>query len=768
MIEEEPPPLKKLSFMGRMRIKIVPYTIAITIGGSVGKYITPVTEQPQNPDTITYVDNYQAIKGERPILAGDRGVFRDAEGTLNIPYNFEESNQLKLYRSDPAKEIINPLKFNNVDKKILLEEFRYLESVINVKFFESQNPDSNYIANMTYDLSEHKNGKGEGKSIAGFGRMPNKSGAHIVLNNLIRHKSLNNKDYENSVRSVIKHELGHVLGLEHPHAEVFKKIALIANQDNSNSTTMSYQDSNPKSDGGQLTKRYSDISLSYQIYDLQALIELYGHALNRPKVLKHEFTLKNSNIKTITNGSERTEWIIPEEKSSRSSFINLSNQIKDVSYIGDSYFWALEAPHKVDVASSTAQNQFFGFNGNVTIIDGDGSSVFNVTNGVDSITTNDGFDIIQMNAQKGLVIATDFDVGKDMIEYDETAIECHQLGEINGKPSIIFMDMQGNPISAVQCPNLTKEELEFIHISPASGSMLTPYQGANVNLKKNQNYFLEPSLNRAYFSLEHNDASQLEVSYKDGRTYWQFKDAQCNVVNEVSARGIVNHDLIGFRCRTNSNLYQNFRGEIKYIGFVPDKGNGFIHQHEDGTLTSKLDNSVFVKTVNAKNRVSLAPPHSNRKGSGYSVWLLNDGFVDRKNYSQEEVHYTVSHQAATNIFNSNVDKLEMLGDSIMPIKINDNGLVLVGYDNESHKPVGIFTILKFNGDLENMKPQIFRSKQIAEMLPLHTLQNCPTDIKNEVKAAIDFAEQQDAITQKTLHNAKWQMQALATPSSRQL
>ena len=200
--------------------------------------------------------------------------FWKADGTNNeISFSFFDPNLLLLDENSYSGGLRGTVynagfhQLSESQKNSIRSALGEFEKVLNIKFVEVIEF-NDQVGTIRFGITTDSLG-----GSAAFASPPNNywsSGGDIWLDNRHYNADLSKGSYK---FSTLLHELGHAMGLAHPHeggAQTLKTAL-----DSSNFTIMSYEDPSWAYFGSGST-RYYTISESLMVYDIQALQHLYG------------------------------------------------------------------------------------------------------------------------------------------------------------------------------------------------------------------------------------------------------------------------------------------------------------------------------------------------------------------------------------------------------------------------------------------------------------------------------------------------------------
>lgn len=335
-----------------------------------------------------------------------------------------------------------------VEIKRILGEF---EKVANIQFIEVDE-----VNNQVGVIRFGRTAEDLGGTTRGFTKQPNPywQGSGDIW---ITYDSLTKNIGEGKFGShVLLHELGHAVGLEHPHEGNF---LMPSNLDNSQFTLMSYKDPSWAWQGGQYTTGDFYLSSSLMVYDIQALQYLYG-ANGNHNVGNTIYKFDSSERIAISIWDAAGEDLLDFSDFNIGCEINLvSGTYSTIRYPGwnviDNFGIAfgsdvenVKGSNGSDtITGNDLNNEIMGYNGNDIMYGGDGDDVFDQAsdsrNGDDTMYGGKGDDIYVVGKSNNDLIIELVDEGYDIVYVQHSMKLPENCEEIRGLGSRNFF-LEGN------------------------------------------------------------------------------------------------------------------------------------------------------------------------------------------------------------------------------------------------------------------------------------------------------------------------------------
>lgn len=261
--------------------------------------------------------------------SGNHWDTTNGSGTTVVTYTFDSITG--PYGNDPDAKGYS--LFNAAQRAAAQAAMAEFEKVANVQFVEvpGGNPNNTQMIFREADLPGN---------IAGWAYYPDADGTDIVVDKFYFDGG-NPGDYVEGLEPgnfgfrLFLHEIGHGMGLSHPHEG---NPALPSNEDSANASVMSYYDSNAGKIGGAVATRSGPTApQTLQIYDIAALQAMYG--------ANQAYNAGNT---TYTLGSATKVWTLwdggGEDTLDSSSYsgavrLDLREGLQFVSEVGGNRFW---------------------------------------------------------------------------------------------------------------------------------------------------------------------------------------------------------------------------------------------------------------------------------------------------------------------------------------------------------------------------------------------------------------------------------------------
>ncbi len=759
---ESPKSSPKLAFIGKVRNAVMPYALPASVFlGSVAGQSTQAKAQfsdflSKEKTSSVAVDNFTALLSGRPLRVGDKNITRDANGTLVIPYCYEFNDFVSMIKADTARGAGEFSKVIAEEKALFEDKIRLLETIIDVRFVEVPNVKDAYFSYVASDLTHYRNDleSPRGK-VNAFARMPNIEGSIIVADS---RKRLT-KSFFDMPNLTIAHELG----LHHPHIEDNKPINLSENLDNFNATIMSYESSKSYSEGGFITNQVPERApQSFQLLDIQALVDMYGLSKHRPLVERHQLGNKPE-VRTLLIGQDRTQWQLAGEGGAH---LNLGKTVKDVSHVNQSHYWS-ERPVDEITATNKQPNYYYGQQTNVTIKDGSGSSIFNASGGVDTLQTGTGKDIIQLGSTMGYTVVTDFDLTHDKIEYDSTTLKRFEVQKAPKGSHIIFYNAANRKSMIVELMGVNPAELKHADIQPIdSGELLGPYNASIMTLEKGERKKLHYLLPKQILDIESATIGRVEISFQNGQTQWKIFDDKQQAFAQMYLQGTVDLSQIIYQNAANPFSMQAGDHRVVYNGTVPSQEGVIYVGADDQSVTKIYQTATYLGFMHEGARWVLNGDLQMDKDRSHNrIFLNKDCFIDTQTKKQTPFEFLCSERTAVSHYNAQTSKIVLPAESFQTVTAHDGKCAVVGFNKNGEVTQSIF-INHLIGAAEAI--QIYNGNaHLSEKRTYTPLDKCSNSLKEYVKQGFEWSDQQESLAQDALNQAKWQMAAKPTQNARQ-
>ena len=304
----------------------------------------------------------------------------------NITYSFDS----EFLHAASNTQTSNYKFFNDAQQTAFRSATQHYENVANVNFNEVTGATSVWDFNLTLLAADI------GGDIAGYAFYPDGAyGSDMIIDN--SYNSYSGGDYFGLAPgsfgySLMIHELGHAMGLDHPHEGVVMPIA----EDSQNTTVMSYNDSDASKVGGiAATNAGPTAPQTLMIYDIAALQEMYG--------ANHNYNSGNNTYSYNGSTYVGTIWdgagsdTIDATTYGADSAIDLREGAAHVSTIGATKLWNAFGANIENVNSGAGSDVVYGNDINNHLRLGAGNDVSHGFAGDDILLGVDGNDWLQGN-----------------------------------------------------------------------------------------------------------------------------------------------------------------------------------------------------------------------------------------------------------------------------------------------------------------------------------------------------------------------------------
>lgn len=199
---------------------------------------------------------------------------------------------------------------------------------------------------------------------------------------------------------VMLHELGHSMGLKHPHQGGSINVVLPSDEDSTNSTVMSYSSGSSSKIGGSLTgKNTSNIKPeTYQIYDIAELQYLYG-ANHNFKSGNDIYEITGNEVDRFTLWDGAGEDTLSAATTSSDNVIDLREGLAHITRIGSSANWIAFGANIENAFGGAGDDTIHGNNLDNELVGNEGNDRVNGYNGNDMLYGKAGSDTL--NGQEG-------------------------------------------------------------------------------------------------------------------------------------------------------------------------------------------------------------------------------------------------------------------------------------------------------------------------------------------------------------------------------
>lgn len=689
---------------------------------------TPTSKDFASRDTVPEFDNYYILDSGNKLSADYPGITEDEHGTLEISYTFKPNKKAMSVMPDSihheGEKDIGEL--SDEGKKLFLEQFEQISDTLNLRFVEATNPDSAYFTFVAGDLSNYYDNERGVTGVGGYAQYPNKNGSLVMMDR----ENMKNTGW---AQVATTHELGHGLGLSHPHAESGKAFVLPKKTDNVNATVMSYEASTEQSVGGMMAARMlvGRAPKGFQFYDLAVLASKYGWSRHLAKEQRYVLG-QLPEVHTLIGGSEYTIWQV--DTAAGPSFIDMNNGVKHPSSVGTAFYWSYFPVDRVE-ALNNEDNIFIGNGQPNVIIDGDGSSVFSMGDyynfEADSLYTGKGKDVIQVGRYTSNVVIMDYDPSKDRIEYDEKYISDYKVRRKKGGSTVKFKDEKGRTICTIDLP--TAEPKQVGKIVPAEGRIVTPFANRMTAVEPGQDKYINSQAGR-WRIFQFPDSVKVEdiaISIKDDETHWKFTGEKGEDLGTVSARGVRDISKCYYLGLDQHGMQiANHSDKVRYEGIVP---------LPDGS-TLQTD----ITGVNIRNYLNYHREASPVVTSGETAIFGKGNFdigLNEKSYvHRDEGSIVINHlykKSAINQLNSDSDTLKFMANSVQVVDCGGQRAAIFTLYEDNSIADAIY-INQVEGDLKDFKIKSLEHDSLLniEVKPISALDS---KLQQQVQKGMEWA-----------------------------